>query len=359
MPLSRHDAKQILRFCLGADDSGDAVRRDDGACAVTIALCRSSYEVHTFEGATFDEALRRAGAADVLKANCVDKQIAFVSRRERAPADAPPDGRDPVSQEAASQSGDDARFLALAEAVGALLHETQRERGISTLFVGSQGRLFGDELARQWRWTEQRRAALSVLVQEQPVPPAAVRRRLERAEALLVSVGSLRAGVEDRVVSVPHLIEVYSAANAELLGAVDAFMVADVVGQSRSSALACVALLHAKEKTGIERAQMTTAFLQDRFSEGQRVSIAGLLASQSSYLHIFSAAAPRPAEQLLRRTLASPTAAEVQRMERVVFADEQHGFGIDPATWFATITRKIDMLGDVATTTISMLRHGH
>jgi len=143
---------------------------------------------------------------------------------------------------------------------------------------------------------------------------------------------------------------------AELLAAIDAFMAASALDTDKSSALACVALLHAKEKTGIERAQLSSAFVADRFTSSQRLAVAALIAAQSSYLHIFSTVAPRPAEQLLRRTLASPEAADVTRMERVVYGEEEHGFGIDPSSWFASITRKIDMLGDVAKATISLIR---
>jgi len=358
MALSRADAVRILRFCLGADDSGDAATRPDGTCAVTIALCRSSYQVSTFEGATFEEALRRAASAEALKGPCVDKQIAFLARREPVAQEMEPVVAAPPVVDRAPGGAVGARFLAITDAIGALLHETQRERGISTLFVGSKGRLFGDEMARQCRRTESRRSLLAELLGEQAPTPAAVRRRLERVEALLGGVGSLRAGIRDQVVTVPHLIEVYSTVNAELLAAVDAFMVAGLWDEGRSSALACVALLHAKEKTGIERAQLTKAFLEDHLTDDLRMSLAGLLAAQSSYLHIFSAAAPRAAEQLLRRTLASPVAAEVQRMESLIFGDDERGFGVDPTAWFTTITRKIDMLGDVASTTISIMRQG-
>jgi hypothetical protein len=356
MALSRADAVRILRFCLGADDSGDAVLRADGACVVTIALCRSSYEVSTFDGDTFEEALRRAAAAEVLKPACVDKQIAFLARREPAAEEHAATPVPQVDRAPGGRAG--AQFLILADAIGALLHETQRERGFSTLFVGSEGRLSRPEVSIQWRHTEARRATLGALLREEPGPPAAVRRRLDRAEALLAGIGPVRAGIRDQVVGVPHLIEVFSTVNAELLAAVDAFMVGGTWEEGRSSALACVALLHAKEKTGIERAQLTHAFLRDRPTDDLRQSLAGLLAAQSSYLHIFSAAAPRPAEQLLRRTLASPVAAEVQRMESLIFGDGDHGYGVDPTTWFTTISRKIDMLGDIASTVISILRQG-
>jgi len=57
------------------------------------------------------------------------------------------------------------------------------------------------------------------------------------------------------------------------------------------------------------------------------------IAAQASYLRIFSAAGPRAADQLLRRMLASRAAVEVKRMERVVFASSEAGFGIDASTW--------------------------
>jgi len=365
MFLSRPDAASILRFCLGADDSGKVAERADGTCTVTIALCRSSYEVTVFEGATFEEALQGAAAAGLLKAACIDKQIAFLARRAAATGTDDGETREsrPTMATAVTAplgSHDDqvtAQFVEMTDAISALLHETQRERGISTLFVGPDGLLFGNELGGQWRRTDQQRAALrAVACDAIRLAPPAVQRRMERAQALLASVGIIRGEIEERAVSAARVIEVYSAVNAELLGAIDAFMVAGVVGPQRSSALACICLQYAKEKTGIERAQLAEAFSEDRFAQGQRLSVAALIAAQSSYLHIFSAGAPRAAEQLLQQTLASPVAAEVKRMESVVFTDCDRGFGIDASAWFTTMSRKIDMLADVSSKAIAMLR---
>src|SRR4051812_5180197 len=184
MPLSAAEAIRILRFCLGVHDSADVSQRPDGTCAVTITLWRAACEIRSFDGASFEEALRRAAAADVLKAACVDRQIAFLAQAEPRPAAvaagasaAPAPAPHLIPDAAATTS---ARFLAVTEAVGALLHETQRERGLSTLFAGSRGRLLAGELGRQWRRTDSRRSALRALLDEQVVP-VAVRRRCDRA----------------------------------------------------------------------------------------------------------------------------------------------------------------------------------
>ena len=355
MPLAQVDAVRILRFCLAADDSGSATVGADGECRITVALCRSSYEVRTFDGATFEEALRRAGSAGVLKAACVDKQIAFLARRDPG-EEAQPTPTPTPPLETAPPSAAEFPFLAVTDAVHALLHETQRERGLSTMFVASRGRLPGPELSRQRSRVDTQRAVLARVMRDATETPAAVRHRIDRANTLLGQLGATRAGIDDLVVTAAQEIAFYSNVNIELLGALDAFVVTGVSGPARSGALACVALLYAKEKAGVERAQLTDAFLEDRFSQGQRLSVAAVIAAQASYLHIFSAAAPRAADQLLRRTLASPEASEVQRMESVVYGTDETGFGVDASTWFAMISKKIDMLGDVSDTMIKMLR---
>jgi hypothetical protein len=366
MSLAQADALRILRFCLGADDSGSAAVMADGSCVITVVLCQSSFQARTFEGVTFDEALRRAGASGALKLACVEKQIAFLARRDPDGAISEPETRDglrastavePTSASPLSLDEETSPFLKFAGGVHALLHETQHERGISTLFAASGGRLLANKLAAQWRRTDRQRVALADLMRTfESAPPPAVVHRLDRAGALLGHLAPTRAGLEDQVITAPRIIDDYSAINAELLAALDAYMATGAVGPERSGALACLALLNAKEKTGIERAQLADAFFADRFSEGQRLSVATAIAAQASYLHIFSAAAPRAAEQLLRRMLASRAAVEVKRMERVVFAGSEAGFGIDASTWFALISHKIDMLGDVSSSVIAMLR---
>jgi methyl-accepting chemotaxis protein len=327
-------------------------------------LCQSSFQARTFEGVTFDEALRRAGTSGSLKLACVEKQIAFLARRGPDTTTSEPEshglrssmGIDPPAA-SLSLNEETSPFLKFAGGIHALLHETQHERGISTLFAASSGRLLSNKLAAQWRRTDRQRLVLVDLMRSfESAPPSAVVHRLDRAGALLGRLPPTRAGLSDQHITAPRIIEDYSAINTELLAALDAYMVTGAIGPERSGALACLALLYAKEKTGIERAQLADAFFADRFSEGQRLSVATAIAAQASYLHIFSAAAPRAAEQLLRRMLASRAAVEVQRMEKVVFAGSEAGFGIDASTWFTLISRKIDMLGDVSSSVMAMLR---
>jgi hypothetical protein len=125
----------------------------------------------------------------------------------------------------------------------------------------------------------------------------------------------------------------------------------------RPTALAWMALLHAKEKTGIERAQLASAFERDRYFDGQYQAVLGLIAARQSYLHLFAAAAPVSAEALMRARLESEVGGTVEQMERIALSHREGGFGVDAAAWFAIISRHIDLLADVeATVRVTLTR---
>jgi len=240
-------------------------------------------------------------------------------------------------------------FPLLARAISALVHDTQVERGTSSLFLSSGGRLFGDELRKTWRNTDARRQDFARVFDRRfsGVAPALVR-RLERAASMLDEIEARRTEIASIGTTPAAVIDRYTSVNTELLGIIDSLASSGRVdGALQPTALAWMALLHAMEKTGIERAHLAAVFTWDRFADGQHSTVAALIASRDSYLHLFSAAAPRPAGELLRETLRSDVETSVSEMERVALGRREGGFGIDPAIWFTSVTRKIDLLAQV------------
>jgi methyl-accepting chemotaxis protein len=245
----------------------------------------------------------------------------------------------------------------ILRAVGSFLHEAQRERGVSAVHVKSGRRLFASEIAVQRSRTDVRRrnvAALALFLGPSVLPDTPA--HLERIAGLMETVSTVRGEIERRAVTAARVIEAFSALNTELLSAVDAYVTRVTGEDARCLALASLALLHAKEKTGIERARLGTAFVGTGPDEADRLAIAELIAARTSYLHMYAATAPTAAAQMLRRGLAAPPAVEVRRIEDRIFARDAHthaNVAVDAGTWFSTITRKIEMLGDVANLTLS------
>ncbi|MBC8133024.1 MAG: nitrate- and nitrite sensing domain-containing protein [Deltaproteobacteria bacterium] len=306
----------------------------------------SGTEVQRFEGKTFDSALRQAAQSGVLKSVCLEKQIAFMARSLPARHADPPE--DPTPNSLTDNPPPEAFFPRMTAAISALLHETQRERGTSSLYLSSRGRLFAHELHDQWRLTDARRTDL-MLFRRQHTPdfPAELVRKLERAEDMLGELCAGRAEIESLQLVPAQVIHRYSNANGQLLSVIDGLAQRSVNTALRPTALAWMALLHAKEKTGLERAELATAFSRDHYAEGQHATVSALIAASDSYLHVFSTAAPRSASELLRKQLHSEAANAVTEMEKVALLKREGGFGIDPTAWFANMSRKMDLLTDV------------
>jgi methyl-accepting chemotaxis protein len=249
-------------------------------------------------------------------------------------------------------------FLRLARVVGALLHESQRERGVSALHVKSGRRLFAADLAAQRSRTDARARGAKELVASigatlfDDAPGA-----LDRLGAATRDVAAVRGEMERSVATPDRVLTAFSSLNDELLAAVDDGASHVSEGEVRCLAFASLALLHAKEKTGVERARLGTAFVAGQPSPSDRLALAELVAARTSYLHLYAMAAPTPVAQMLRRVLAAPPAVEVRRIEDRVFGPEARATTIDAATWFSTISRKIEMLGDVADATLSYFPH--
>jgi methyl-accepting chemotaxis protein len=236
----------------------------------------------------------------------------------------------------------------LTQSISDYLDQAQRERGISALYVASGGRLFDQRLRAQWRTTDERRHRLLMLHERHRdrLGPETLE-RLHRAEGLASTIADGRSAILALATPAVDVIAAYSGMNAAFLAVIDSLATRSVEVGSRPTALAWMALLHAKEKTGIERAQLASVFAVDRYLVGQQAAVSALIASSDSYLHLFAAAAPRAAEELLRRALRSEIAEAVQAMEKVALSHEEGHFGIDPEAWFTTVSRKMDLFTDV------------
>ena len=348
MPLTRQDALRLLRFCLGPDDSGSIEVADDGAALVTIAPAEPSIGVRTFEASSFDAALRMAVDAGLLKAACVEKQILFLeggaARGPDAAAAAPPRRPRPDL------------FPKLIATMSGLLHETQNERGMSAIAAASSGKIFRRELPRQRERMDVRRERfLSMWREVGDTLGASLAGRFDRVDGCLRQLIAGRGEIDDGRTAPAEVIASYTRTNAELLGIGDAALVAYASADNRPNALACVVLLYAKEKTGIERARIGAGLAAKAISDDDRRALAALTSARTSYLHVFAATAPRPAEQLLERALASASYLELTQMEELLLAGRESEIDLDARGWFNAVTREMDHLGEIGTAALGFV----
>jgi methyl-accepting chemotaxis protein len=238
------------------------------------------------------------------------------------------------------------RLVAVATAIGDLLHETQRERGGTSLFVSSKGAKFATELPEQRAETDRRLAAMDGALRGNEVAlPDVARRRIGGVRATLRDLPSIRDRASALAGEPKEFIAYYTGLNAQLLESIGSIASASSDAELGRMALGYLALLNAKEKAGVERAQLANVFTNDRFAPGQLVTVAGLLAAQETFLRLFDTTAGEAATALLAKEASGPAFARVAELEQGALAKgDAGGFGVDPASWFQQMTAKIDGL---------------
>src|SRR6185436_8800135 len=185
------------------------------------------------------------------------------------------------------------RMAELSVVIGDLLHETQKERGSSSVFLSSNGSKFAEQVLAQRRLTDQVRLRFVELIEEQRAhwPPRVVA-ALELANSTLRDIESRRRQISALEISPAEEMGFYTEMNERLLESLGSLVANTADVSLRGTTTAYLYFLHAKEKTGIERAQLSNVFGTDAFGSGQLALVAGLIASQAAYLNIFAKLAP-------------------------------------------------------------------
>ncbi|MCP5151554.1 MAG: nitrate- and nitrite sensing domain-containing protein [Ectothiorhodospiraceae bacterium] len=239
--------------------------------------------------------------------------------------------------------------LALSELsvhASALVHETQKERGMTAGFLGSKGTAFSDVLPRQRAAVDGRIAELETFLAgfDAAAHGAALVERLDEVKGGLERRAETRRAVDALAVETPKAIGYYTGLNRLLLGLVDDATRLTADGAITRMLGAYGYFLQAKERAGIERAVLSNTFAADRFGPGMFRRFGELVAAQETYLAAFRTLARPDAVAFLDDTMRDPSVQQVEAMRDIAFERAASGgFGVDAAAWFKTITAKIDL----------------
>ncbi|WP_369599927.1 methyl-accepting chemotaxis protein [Hahella sp. SMD15-11] len=244
--------------------------------------------------------------------------------------------------------------IRLAGSLSALVHELQKERGASAGYLASGQDSFRDLLTRQRQNTDKALADLDAALANglgSNLPPA-VRKALQRLRDNLPGLPGLRGQVDQQALSVRNVLERYTALNTQALQTVDAAGQTLFLPGLRNRYDAYTAFLNAKERAGIERAVLSAVFGADQFRDGLARDFIRLVAEQEVYLGQFRSRAPEAWVGKLDEVVTQPAFAEVNAYRQSAFTAIEAltekrpftGFDRDAASWFQTITRKINQL---------------
>ncbi len=254
-----------------------------------------------------------------------------------------------------SISVDDAALGSLLEfttAVSALVHETQKERGLTAGYVGSERKSFGSELASQRRSTTARYSELQQYVVDLPKETTTPKYQavLNRAVTNLGQLQEHRKQVDGGSISTVAAIGWYTNQNSLLLDVVAETATVTNRADISTSLIAYANFLQGKERAGVERAVLNKTFATDRFADGALQKFGALVAAQNTYFDVFSVLSTPKQVAFFTQTMTGPHVNNVNNHRDTAFqvgVVNTNGFGVDPAHWFTTITAKINLMKEV------------
>ncbi|MBV5340232.1 MAG: methyl-accepting chemotaxis protein [Deltaproteobacteria bacterium] len=239
-------------------------------------------------------------------------------------------------------------LVAFSVKAGALVHELQKERGLTAGHLKSQGAKFKNELADQRQKSDQQVTSLTSFLSASDSKLAAMDKEIKNSSVELSGLKELRGKVDILTIPAGDAIKSYTQLIRSYL---DAIAVIPMVSKSREIAMDAVgyhAFISTKEMAGQERAVANGGFAADKFDQELYLKVPSLIAAQNAYLDLFRKYADsKGIAAYQERSAAAPFQKVEEYRKTALDKGIQGGMGVAPEEWFSTITAKINLLKEV------------
>ena len=240
--------------------------------------------------------------------------------------------------------------IVLSTKIGALVHETQKERGMTAGYLGSKGKKFHDALPNQRELANTRLKEMKDFLSsfDSKIYGKDFNNNLEKSLNILSDLSNIRTKVTSLDIKATNAIGYYTKVNTLLLNTISSITKLSNNAKVSQDVIAYLNFLLSKERAGIERAVGTNTFARDSFGQGMKAKFYTLIAAQNAYMDSFIKVSDISAKEFYLKTVKGEAVDEVNRMREVaLFKGLESNFEIDSAYWFATITKKINLLKEV------------
>ncbi|TVU64989.1 methyl-accepting chemotaxis protein [Vibrio atlanticus] len=224
-----------------------------------------------------------------------------------------------------------------------LVHELQKERGMTAGFIGSQGTQFVSELHSQRTSADSRRDQRNEYWQSADIDLPQINRLNSEISQSLNQITTIRNRVDSQSIPLSEALGYYTKLNAKLLSV--SALIAELSSDSTitTETIAYYNFLQGKERAGIERAVLNNTFSKNEFGPGMLVKFISLVTEQNTYFSNFEVLGNPDNVRFFEQQLNDRSVAEVEKL-RDVAESKMSGFDVDPVYWFAQSTARIVQL---------------
>jgi methyl-accepting chemotaxis protein len=224
-----------------------------------------------------------------------------------------------------------------------LVHELQKERGMTAGFLGSKGAKFTKKLQNQRLNTDQKRQKQKVFWDKNEFDLDEILQLNTAITQELQKLKSIRQQVDSQSISLSNALAYYTQLNKKLISVaiINAGISSDALITKET--IAYYNFLQGKERAGIERAVLSNTFAKNQFGEGLYAKFITLVSEQNTYFDNFKQLSNQQGQEYFEQQLNNSTVKEVLKL-RTVAKNQQSDFGIDAEYWFAQSTGRIGQL---------------
>jgi methyl-accepting chemotaxis protein len=237
------------------------------------------------------------------------------------------------------------RMAEMANSVSAVVHELQKERGASSLYVASGRKQFGDRVEAQRKLSDEAAGRFESQVgQSAAALGADFAGSLTKAREALATRAKLRGDIDAGAVDRNALFQAYTVMIKVQLDMVGQMARLTPDKKASEAVGAYLAFMEAKERAGQERATGSAGFAGN-FDPVIYRRLVSLIADQEMLFAHFVRTGSPELVAFFRDKMGDPVVAEVNAMREAAHAKAlSGGEGIPAPKWFEATTRRIDLM---------------
>ncbi|MBM3541763.1 MAG: HAMP domain-containing protein, partial [Alphaproteobacteria bacterium] len=239
----------------------------------------------------------------------------------------------------------------MAVYLGDVIHELQRERGASAVFLGSKGAKMGAELDQQRAATDRlrteltgRMGALVAASRHEELTQA-----VSRATAAVAALDGKRQEISSQAILAPSSSAYFTETIRQLIAVVTEMAKEIDDAEAVATLSGFLGLTNAKERAGQERAIGAAGFAAGQFDTAQHRALVAAVSAQDAFIATFNNFAADRERERFAKTVTGTAVDEVLRMREVALlaGPGRDVSNVDAAAWFKATTARIDLLKQV------------
>jgi len=258
-----------------------------------------------------------------------------------------------VKNYTAARNAEKFRNLAeLAPTVGRLIHDLQKERGTSTVYI-SAGNIDASDaiLIRHINSTNEALDDFNAVISQKSgdLKGGNLENAVHNALARLNNLNSTRRKVPDFSVTLPQIHSYYTTTIDQLLAIISEIVKLGDNSLITKRFIAYESFIKAKEQAGQERAIGAVGFSQHKFDGETYRKYLSLSAKQETLFHLFTENASPGSIYFTNQTLFGPVLQDYIKLRNIALDSAASGTtgDISAADWFQTTTARIDLMKQV------------